>query len=364
MVEKPSDKTQPQLCATTDGSVVQRESDPLVPRKGKSEASWGEMCRITVYLMGWYGFNVLYNIDNKAALNMLPLPVTISVVQLLIGWFFFIPVWGSGYKKHPRFNSVYLFVVGVVPQGLCHLVVHLFAVVSLGLGAVSFTHIVKACEPVLTSIFSAVIFKKIASVWSYLTLVPIIGGVAIASATELSFTWTSFTCAMISNVGSAGRAIYTKKVMEKDRDTIATSLDAYNLYAVVTIIATIPGILIALVCEGPIVASTWRDAVAIPAESSDGSVSFDIVCSVIRSAIWYFLYNVLAFFSLEKLDQVSHAIANTLKRVVVIVSAVIFFGTPLSFLGAMGSGIAIAGTFLYSLSKSKEKERGTSRLPR
>ena len=45
--------------------------------------------------------------------------------------------------------------------------------------------------------------------------------------------------------------------------------------------------------------------------------------------------------------------SNTIKRVVIIIASVIAFKTPISTLGVIGSTIAIIGTLLYSLAKSK-----------
>ena len=42
-----------------------------------------------------------------------------------------------------------------------------------------------------------------------------------------------------------------------------------------------------------------------------------------------------------------------MKRVAVVVSSVLFFKNPVALLNWVGSGIAIFGTFLYSLAKDK-----------
>ena len=52
---------------------------------------------------------------------------------------------------------------------------------------------------------------------------------ALASATELSFTWLGFLTAMASNAAFAGRAIYSKNLMKR--------MSAVNLYNYVTIVA-------------------------------------------------------------------------------------------------------------------------------
>jgi len=56
-----------------------------------------------------------------------------------------------------------------------------------------------------------------------------------------------------------------------------------------------------------------------------------------------------------RLDPVSHAVVNTMRRVVIIVAAVVAFNTKVTFLGGVGSAVAVAGTLLYSLAKNKFK---------
>ena len=68
---------------------------------------------------------------------------------------------------------------------------------------------------------------------------------------------------------------------------------------------------------------------------------------------FYYLYNEVAFLALGRVNPVTHAVGNTIKRVVIIVASVIAFKTPISTLGVIGSTIAIFGTLLYSLAKSK-----------
>ena len=48
----------------------------------------------------------------------------------------------------------------------------------------------------------------------------------------------------------------------------------------------------------------------------------------------------------------THSIANTIKRVCIILATVLVFGNKLTPLGAIGSTLAIAGVFGYSIAKS------------
>ena len=53
------------------------------------------------------------------------------------------------------------------------------------------------------------------------------------------------------------------------------------------------------------------------------------------------------------MNPVTHAVGNTIKRVVIIIASVVAFNTPISRLGVVGSSIAISGTLLYSLAKQR-----------
>ena len=63
----------------------------------------------------------------------------------------------------------------------------------------------------------------------------------------------------------------------------------------------------------------------------------------------------VAFITLNQVAPVTHSIANTFKRVAIILATVLVFGNKLTTLGAIGSAIAVAGTLLYSLAKQKYK---------
>ena len=45
---------------------------------------------------------------------------------------------------------------------------------------------------------------------------------------------------------------------------------------------------------------------------------------------FYYLYNEVAFLALGRVNPVTHAVGNTIKRVVIIVASVIAFKTPIS----------------------------------
>jgi len=290
----------------------------------------------------WYLFNIGYNIYNKKSLIAYPYPWACALWQMCFGWCIFVPLWLFGIRKMPKLTVKE--AITLSPSAFGHLATHVGAVIAFFAGAVSFGHIVKASEPVVSSLLNFLFMGEVLAWPVYASLMPIIGGVALASASEMSFNWLCFGAAMGSNIGSASRAVYSKKVMAGGN--IGKNMDSSNIYAVLTIMATFMLIPISFAMEGP-----SAMVKGFHAAHAKGGATF--LWHMIYSGIFYYAYNEVAFLALGKLDPVSHAVSNTMKRVVIIITAIIVFGTPVTKLGVAGSSIAILGTLLYSLAKNK-----------
>uniref|UniRef100_A0A7R9YBK2 Sugar phosphate transporter domain-containing protein n=1 Tax=Pinguiococcus pyrenoidosus TaxID=172671 RepID=A0A7R9YBK2_9STRA len=289
----------------------------------------------------WYILNIGYNIYNKKVLNALPLPYTMAAVQLAAGLLIFVPLWVSGIRKAPKLSRENL--KNLFPLASLHTGAHLTAVLSLGAGAVSFTHIVKAAEPAFSALFAAVLMGQVFAAPVYLTLIPVIAGVAVASMKELAFSWVSFGNAMGSNTFSALRGIYAKKNMGNPQ---GENMNSANLYAVLTCFGIALLTPIALILEGGKMGAAWTAAVA-----AYGSQQL-LLWHALLSGLYYYSYNEVAFLALSQVHPITHAVGNTIKRVVVIIASVIVFGTTMTPTAIAGSSVAILGTLMYALAKN------------
>lgn len=63
----------------------------------------------------------------------------------------------------------------------------------------------------------------------------------------------------------------------------------------------------------------------------------------------------------QGVSPVTFSVGNTMKRVAVVVSSVMFFRNPVSVLNWVGSGVAILGTYLYSLATDKAKAEAAAK---
>lgn len=332
-------KSSTSLALSSTGGAKAKAEEP--------KSGLGETLQIGTYFALWYLFNIGYNIYNKQALNALAYPWTIATLQMATGLAYFVPLWLLGIRKAPKLNKSELKTL--LPIALCHTGVHVGAVIALGAGAVSFAHIVKASEPVVTCALNALLLGQVLPMKVYATLLPIIGGVAIASMKELSFSVLALASAMLSNVSSSARGVLSKKTMSGKK--IGENLDAQNLYAVLTAMSTIILIPLMFAMEGTAFFTAFKKLVA-----AGDFTNKSLAVLLGLGGASYYAYNEVAFLALGKVNPVTHAVGNTIKRVVIIVASVVAFKTPMSTGSIIGSSIAIAGTLLYSLAMNATKK--------
>mmetsp|Transcript_32753 Transcript_32753/g.73932 ORF Transcript_32753/g.73932 Transcript_32753/m.73932 type:complete len:340 (-) Transcript_32753:213-1232(-) len=326
----------------------------------------GEGMMTLVYIGLWYALNIGYNIYNKDLCNGFPLAYTVGTTSLGAGLIYVLPNWYLGIRPVPKMDSEDVKNIGII--SVLHCVGHFGAVISMSMGAVSFTHIVKAAEPVFSTVLAGLILNKWAAWQVNLSLVPVILGVVIASvkinfdtyAIELGdFNMGAFVAANISNLAFALRSMYMKKMddsPEKKAACKSKNLDSANIYAVYTIFAFILAIPLALYMEGAEVVALSGSMGSASYNSATisgalGANAYKLMEMHLITGLFFYLYNEASSLALGNLDSVQHAVCNTVKRVVIMV-AMSFFDTPLTLQKWTGAGIAIGGTLVYTLVKN------------
>lgn len=342
----------------TSTALFQSDSVDVVaakeePKSGFLSNIWNDQTQLFTYLTVWYLGNIYYNIYNKKACIALGKNAAghsnahwaLSAFQLLVGVLFVTPMWLVGLREKPNMTSENW--KEIAPVGLFASLAHAFSVLALGAGAVSFGQIVKSAEPVFAAATNAILLGDIDHPMVYAALIPIIGGVGLASLKELSFSWTALIAASAANQSAALKNVVSKGVMGKPW---AKALGAQNTYAVVTIMALLFTLPFVAVFDYKTFGAVYEQVLAMGTKQ-------DVIKYSSLSGLAFYLYNEASFLTLSKLSPVTHSVANTLKRVVIIVASCIVFNTPMSFIGGVGSSIAVLGTLLYSLAKKKYSKK-------
>lgn len=146
-------------------------------------------------------------------LKSFPYPLTCTAIQFGIGGLLACTMWLLRLHDRPVVTSDAL--RSISPLAGIHVVGNVLTNVSLRAVAVSFTHTVKALEPFFSVIMSMIFLGDQPSAAVVLSLIPIIGGVGLASVSELSFNWTGFLAALGSNITFQSRNVLSKKFMLK-----------------------------------------------------------------------------------------------------------------------------------------------------
>lgn len=268
-------------------------------------------------------------------------------LQFLVGSLYSIILWVTKIRPAPVLTSKGKSAVNKV--GFYHMSGQELSMMSLNAGAVSFTHIVKALEPFFSAVVSAVVFGKWMHPNVYITLIPVVGGVAYACLKERAFSWLAFWTAMGSNLAFALRAVVSKSALDASGGELGSNLTSVNLFGIVTCYAFIQSIPLFLLGEGTSFIDLWKNALS-------SSTSVELVRGLVLSGLFHYLNNEVMYLALSNVHPVTLAVGNTMKRVFIVVASVLVFRNPISVQAAIGSAIGIGGVLLYSLTKQHYEE--------
>eukprot|EP00667_Euglena_gracilis_P006913 EG_transcript_6976 len=312
---------------------------------------------LLAYFFFWYLGNYYYNIYNKVALNTCGgaagFPMTVATGQLFFAALYPLFLWlAPDARKAPRITAAD--VKAMLPVSLCAAGAHCSSVFALGAGAVSFAQIVKAAEPAFAAVLGTLFYGKAISTAKWLCLVPVIGGVALASVKELDFSWAALFAAAVANLFAAVKGNENKKLMES-RGIKERLGSIGNQFAVTSVLSFLLSLPLMLLREGSRFPEFLKLLAASPA----------LRFNLIASGLVFYAYNELATMTIDKTNAVTQSVANTAKRVIVIVGVAIVLGESLDPLKLLGCAIGIGGVFLYSIIDSiiKPKPSGSAPAP-
>lgn len=254
----------------------------------------------------------------------------------------------------------------MLPVAFCYAGAHSASVFSFSAGSVSFGQIVKAAEPAVSSwslhsnpdslpsffisshsssfltfpikfaaVLSQFVYNKPVSKAKWLCLPIVIGGVILASVNELDFAWSALLSACLANTFAAVRGNENKKLMETEglKDRLGSVGNQFCITSILGFLLSIPFVLWK---EGGKLGQFVESFKTIPALRNN----------MIASALWFYGYNELSTMTLKKTNAVTQSVANTAKRVIVIVGVALVLGESLDFMKLLGCGIGIGGVFL------------------
>jgi len=288
------------------------------------------------FIFMWYALNVVFNLTNKSIFKFFPYPWTVSTVHVTVGAIYCLITYAIGLKQASFGRAVtWEEFRKISGPAIMHAIGHIAANVSFAAVAISLTHTVKTLEPAFNCLLGWLLMGQATPFPVVLSLLPIMAGVAMASAAELTFNWLGFGSAMLSNITFSFRAVWGKSAIKS-----IPNLESTAVYAYTTLISVFFCLPLALIIEGPTLKAGVQAAIA-----EVGAQNF--YTALLAVGLFYHLYNQFAFNTLGRVNPVSHGVCNVVKRIVIIGTSVVFFGNILTTQTKIGTAVALFGTYLY-----------------
>ncbi|MEQ2185909.1 hypothetical protein GOODEAATRI_022950 [Goodea atripinnis] len=299
------------------------------------------------YLGLWYFFSFCTLFLNKYILSLLEgEPSMLGAVQMLsttlIGCLkMFIPCCLYQHKSRseypPNFIMIMLFV------GLMRFTTVVLGLVSLKNVAVSFAETVKSSAPIFTVIMSRLILGEYTGLWVNLSLFPVMAGLALCTASEISFNMLGFCAALSTNIMDCLQNVFSKKLLSGD--TYRFSPPELQFYtSAAAVIMLIPA---------------WVFLLDIPEVGKGGQkflFSQDIILLLLCDGGLFHLQSVTAYALMGRISPVTFSVASTVKHALSVWLSVIVFSNHITLLGATGTVVVFIGVFLYNKARQIQRE--------
>uniref|UniRef100_A0A1B6C9V1 Sugar phosphate transporter domain-containing protein n=1 Tax=Clastoptera arizonana TaxID=38151 RepID=A0A1B6C9V1_9HEMI len=290
--------------------------------------------RAMFFLVLWYFFSGCTLFLNKYILSYLNAdPTILGTFQMLMtttcGFIqLYFPC--GMYKPTQRLVRPPGFYKHMILVGCTRFTTVILGLVSLNYVAVSFTETIKSSAPIFTVILSRILLGEHTGLFVNLSLIPVMGGLALCSANELSFDLRGFIAALATNLTECLQNVYSKMLISGDSFKYTPAeLQFYTSMA--SVVVQIPASVLLVDIH----------------EAAANTTNHQLVLYILNGIFFHF-QSITAYVLMDYISPVTHSVANTAKRAFLIWLSVILFGNSVTILSGLGTCVVIIGVLLYN----------------
>nr|XP_008864418.1 hypothetical protein H310_02625 [Aphanomyces invadans]ETW06343.1 hypothetical protein H310_02625 [Aphanomyces invadans] len=338
--------------------------DSVMPVTRLRSSSWSSdnPCQAVFYMLCWYTFSTSATLINKSLIKEHGMSAELlTVCHLVMGTIFDAAIFSvparSKYKMwflQPMKPST---LVHLVPLSVLAISSKLLTYWSYSKVPVALTHTCKASTPLFNVVLAYLVYRTTHATPICLSLAPIVVGVAMASMSEVQinvrcspaamysvvhpsfgriqeFAMVGLVCAVSSSLFGVMQSMYAKYLLR--HGVVADSVNLHFYNGLLCIVVNSPVILFGN---------------AAPMVPGQVPYTLIIVCSICQ-----FISSLSSMLLLGKVSELTYSIMSTLKRVVIVVSAIVYFGNSMTGVSAVGMSLALGGVGAYQYAKLRQSK--------
>ncbi|KAI0385633.1 TPT-domain-containing protein [Hypomontagnella monticulosa] len=339
--------------------------------------------RLIILCIMWYMSSALTNTSSKSILNAFDKPATLTMIQFFLVAFYCITsswlasVFPSLRTSIPALKNPIRYpsrdvITTTLPLAAFQIGGHLLSSTATSKIPVSMVHTVKGLSPLFTVFAYRFIFDIRYPRATYFSLVPLTLGVMLACSSNHTFKGEilGIIYALLATIIFVTQNIFSKRLFNEaakaeadGQSAKSRKLDKLNLLCYSSGLAFLLTSPIWFWSEGVgLIRDVYHDgAVDLSARPN----SFDhgrLALEFLFNGTFHFGQNILAFILLSLVSPVTYSVASLIKRVWVIIVAILWFRNPTTPLQAVGIGLTFLGLYLYDRTNDSNKADRRARL--